>query len=70
MSHSGPVTIRFSSNPKKRSEDRYSVLCPLGHLVTGGSAGPDFAGSAMQAKISAHQNGGKRWEVECDGAVA
>lgn len=70
MSHAGPVQIRLSSK-----QGRYTVLCPLGHLVTGGALDRDFAGSSVAARISEHQTAMRhdrqygRWIVECDGTV-
>lgn len=69
--HTGPVTVRFND-----PQGRYTVLCPVGHLVTGGTLGPDFAGSSAAARISSHQAAQRHvgalsglWTVECDGAV-
>lgn len=60
MSHEGPVVVRFSG-------DRVTVLCPLGHVVTGRQLGPDFAGSWLEARIAQHQADGS-WTATCEGA--
>jgi hypothetical protein len=65
--HEGPVVVRFS---RHRGRDYYSVLCPVGHLVTAGAITPQtWPGSAIEAKIASHQTR-RDWHVVCDGAVA
>lgn len=67
MSHEGPVIVRFS---RMDGHDYYSVLCPLGHLVTSGPMTPDtWPGSWIEAKIAAHQARSPQWRVTCDGAL-
>jgi len=67
--HSGPVLIRAGA-------DHITVLCPAGHLVAAVQTGPDFAGSYLEAKISAHQAATREgstdrlWTVTCAGAIA
>ena len=63
----GPVTIRFY-------DKHYSVLCPRGHLLTGGDF-RHWAWSMREAKITAHQHAQRTdsqhglWVAECDGTT-
>lgn len=60
--HTGPVDVRFTGWG-------VTVLCPVGHLVTARAHGPDLAGSAFMADVTAHQHGSRPWTVTCHGAA-
>lgn len=65
--HDGPVQVR-------RTVDGVMVLCPCGHVI-GGSYGPDYAGSAFEARIGEHTHAVRTrstrglWVVCCSGAI-
>lgn len=60
--HTGPVRVAFHAR-------HVTVMCPLGHVVTGRALGPDWGGSDLEARIGAHQTGSRPWVVTCGGAL-